>query len=408
MIGQTFGKVIRDFLDAYEPLKEYLEIYETSEYGRRVYNDCLEATNKYFPQYLIELKGMATGADVPFHKLFLIHLDDILISNIRDTSVDTSTGCSTLMVNIPCKGQFIGHNEDALSATINRFYIVSAHIKPKGEEGGGVFPVREEKWEAMTYAGSLSGYASGYNFDGLVFTINTIFAKKLNKKKIPRGFLTRALLASKANINEIQEILTNYGAGTADAFHVNAGFLGGSRSSRIFYSIEVTPLETEPMSEVIVVPIKTESTSFYTNKLQYSDCEELKESGWQSSVAREKTLEELMLQKPITSLSDILRILGSTRGGEWQIFRDRPNDFVNTINLGVFDFTEKTWTIWTNNPLTNPPILRLSLKFTTFISPTTDLGYENQSCVRRILSDVSDIYKNSLEKFKNMFDITLN
>jgi len=81
-----------------------------------------------------------------------------------------------------------------------------------------------------------------------------------------RGFLTRALLASKANINEIQEILTNYGAGTADAFHVNAGFLGGSRSSRIFYSIEVTPLETEPMSEVIVVPIKTESTSFYTNK----------------------------------------------------------------------------------------------------------------------------------------------
>jgi hypothetical protein len=56
-------------LDAYEPLKEYLEIYETSEDGRRVYNDCLEATNNYFPQYLIELKGIATGADVPFHKV---------------------------------------------------------------------------------------------------------------------------------------------------------------------------------------------------------------------------------------------------------------------------------------------------------------------------------------------------
>jgi len=51
-------------------------------------------------------------------------------------------------------------------------------------------------------------------------------------------------------------------------------------------------------------------------------------------VAKEKVFEELMLQDPILSLADILRILGSTRGGEWQIFRDRTNDFVNTINLG--------------------------------------------------------------------------
>jgi len=51
-------------------------------------------------------------------------------------------------------------------------------------------------------------------------------------------------------------------------------------------------------------------------------------------VAREKVFEELMLQDDISSLEDILRILGSTRGGEWQIFRDRANDFVNTINLG--------------------------------------------------------------------------
>lgn len=51
-------------------------------------------------------------------------------------------------------------------------------------------------------------------------------------------------------------------------------------------------------------------------------------------MAREKTFEEIVLQDKISSLTDILRILGSTRGGEWQIFRDRANDFVNTINLG--------------------------------------------------------------------------
>lgn len=80
--------------------------------------------------------------------------------------------------------QLIGHNEDALNTTINHFYIVSAHIKPNIGEGDGIFPIREEKWEAMTYAGSLSGYASGHNYHGLVFSVNTIFAKNLRRNKI--------------------------------------------------------------------------------------------------------------------------------------------------------------------------------------------------------------------------------
>jgi len=76
---------------------------------------------------------------------------------------------------------------------------------------------------------------------------------------------------------------------------------------------------------------------YFVHSLQFSDCEKLKESDWKSSVAREKVFEEFMLQDPISSLADVLRILGSTRGGEWQIFRDRANDFVNTINLGKWN-----------------------------------------------------------------------
>lgn len=51
-------------------------------------------------------------------------------------------------------------------------------------------------------------------------------------------------------------------------------------------------------------------------------------------MARENAFKKLLQQNPIISLTDILNILGSTRGVEWQIFRDRQNDFVNTINLG--------------------------------------------------------------------------
>lgn len=81
-----------------------------------------------------------------------------------------------------------------------------------------------------------------------------------------RTFITRALLASKDNLHEIQEILENQGTGTADAFHVNVGFLNENPATRVFYSIEVTPFENHFMSRVIVKPVKPSFTSFYTNK----------------------------------------------------------------------------------------------------------------------------------------------
>lgn len=80
--------------------------------------------------------------------------------------------------------QYIGHNGDAPRATVNRFYVVSAHVVPTFEELGGVFGAREEKWEAMTHAGLLSGHACGHNFHGLVFTVNALFAKRTVTDKI--------------------------------------------------------------------------------------------------------------------------------------------------------------------------------------------------------------------------------
>lgn len=53
-------------METYEPLEKYLEIYNT-ESGRTIYNNSLGATRDYFPQYVVELKGLALGANVPFH-----------------------------------------------------------------------------------------------------------------------------------------------------------------------------------------------------------------------------------------------------------------------------------------------------------------------------------------------------
>lgn len=72
----------------------------------------------------------------------------------------------------------MGHTEDALSETVNNYYIIAAHVIPGEDESGGLFSAREEKFEALAYAGHLPGYASGHNYHGLVFSINTIFVSK--------------------------------------------------------------------------------------------------------------------------------------------------------------------------------------------------------------------------------------
>lgn len=46
---------------------------------------------------------------------------------------------------------------------------------------------------------------------------------------------------------------------------------------------------------------------------------------------------------------------------------------------GVFDFDAKTWTMWTNDPINNAPLLQLPLNFTDLISPV-----ENNVAANRI------------------------
>jgi hypothetical protein len=118
--------------------------------------------------------------------------------------------------------EIIGHTEDALSENLNNFYFVSAHIisdKPEGKYG-----VTEERFTSLCYAGHLPGYTMNYNHHGLIFTINTLSAKKLNSGKTPRHFITRALLSAE-NFLQAQHILRDTGVGAADGCSINMTFL---------------------------------------------------------------------------------------------------------------------------------------------------------------------------------------
>lgn len=81
-----------------------------------------------------------------------------------------------------------------------------------------------------------------------------------------REFITRALLASRANLAEILDILTNEGVGTADGFNVNLAFLNVPKESRVFHSVEVTPKIDDDKSEVYLVDFKAGSNSLHANR----------------------------------------------------------------------------------------------------------------------------------------------
>lgn len=65
--GRTFGGLIKSFLDRFHILqKELLPAYETKQ-GFNNYSTSLAVAEQNFPQYVTEIRGMADGANVPFH-----------------------------------------------------------------------------------------------------------------------------------------------------------------------------------------------------------------------------------------------------------------------------------------------------------------------------------------------------
>ncbi|KYQ50292.1 Acyl-coenzyme A:6-aminopenicillanic-acid-acyltransferase 40 kDa form [Trachymyrmex zeteki] len=356
-IGRTFAKMIQDFVDIYQPLnKIYLPLYATEE-GKKVYNETLDAVKKQFPQYLREIEGTADGANVPFYKLFLMHLDDIL-PNVTEMQGNTlPVGCTTIMCN-QSGHEILGHNEDAVSETLNHWYLVSAHVIETG--------YREEKFTSLSYAGFLPGYTMGYNHHGLVYSINTLSAAILRSGKTPRYFLTRALLGVE-NFVQAQQTLRNEGYGAAEGFSVNMTFLA-QEGDRMFHNAEVGPAEADAnRSQLNILTVSPGENASHCNKYLRLKVEEEKGRIIQSSIRR---MEMISKHPPVECREDVINVLSDQTGEDYRIYHDfGKDDEIKTIATGIFDCIERTWSIYTDIPRINEPILVIPMQLRNFTTP---------------------------------------
>ncbi|KAK2586477.1 hypothetical protein KPH14_010747 [Odynerus spinipes] len=350
-IGRTFSKLIQEYVEAYRPLNEtYMKLYATEE-GKKIYEETLQCTKEQFPQYVREIQGTADGANVPFYKLFLMHLDDIVPNVIDQTSGNAlPVGCSTIICNQP-EQQILGHNEDALTETLNYWYMVSAHVVEDG--------YREEKFTSLCYAGFLPGYTMSYNHHGLIFTINTLSAATLRSGKTPRYFITRALLGVE-NYVEAQQTLRNEGYGAAEGFSVNMTFLT-QEGDRMFHNAEVGPAKADAnQSQLNILTASPGETFFHCNQYLRLKIPEVPGLIVDSSVSRRAAICKYPQPK---CGQDVLEILSDQTDNQYRVYQEiNPNDFIKTIATGVFDCIERTWSIYTDKPNCNDPVVVIPLQ----------------------------------------------
>lgn len=352
-IGHTFSGLIQNFLAINSYLnKNLLPIYETVA-GRKAYEDTIAVVNKSFPQYVRELEGIADGAKVPFHKLFVMHMDEILnsVAN-QETDNHHDTGCSTVCCNEPGE-EILGHNEDAVPEVLGHYYIVSAHIISSSPQGR--WKVNEEHFITFCYAGYLPGYCMNYNHHGLIFTCNSIRPRRKVVGKMPGAFLTRALLAAE-NLEQVQSILRDRGCGSAEGFNVNMTFLN-QEGDRLFHNAEVGPaIDGAKESSLCIFTASPGEHIYHCNIYLRLPVPEVEETMMSS---KHRLAAMSTFPKP-SNRKDVIKMLGDQSDKEYPIFRESDN--AQTVAVGIFDCVEKSWSLYSDNPKTNYPILVLPLQ----------------------------------------------
>lgn len=182
VIGRSRQKVIQKILAQNKKLfeknfRKYLQQSETF----------LKQANKYFPQYVDELRGIADGAQVTFQELFL--------SNNREVANFDPMVSHCTIIGIPTEdGYLVGHNEDWDADALTHLYILDATIN-----GTKIF--------GLNYANNIIGASVAINGFGLVEAVNEL-SHQDTQIGVPKDFIARAILDCK-KLEEIEDLMKN-------------------------------------------------------------------------------------------------------------------------------------------------------------------------------------------------------
>ncbi|XP_052799468.1 uncharacterized protein LOC128231088 [Mya arenaria] len=220
IIGRTFKGSIKEYLNFSDDVKMYRKFFNDQR-GKAIVEQYLKTSEKYQPDIVSEIRGIADGSGESFMDVFMLqiaseiqfyHYEDLFPNNDAPKNQVTK-GCTDILLNTAA-GRAIGHNDDWSEDVAARVAIVHVTLTKDGFE--------KESFLSYLYPGYLPGFCFGMN-KNLVVTLNSLKPARANPGGVP--LLLRTLLGN-SSISDCRERMASLPVGCAFGMNVNIAEIG--------------------------------------------------------------------------------------------------------------------------------------------------------------------------------------
>lgn len=243
-------------MNSSDDVKTMRQFYAT-ERGREIVENYLCTAEKFYPNIVSEIRGIADGSKQDFADIFMLQIvseitlchvrNDLDDAQDRETSEKESTGkgCTDVLLNsTTCR--VIGHNDDWTDDVAA--FVSLVHVTIENDD------VIEEQFVSYVYPGYLPGFCFGMNKD-LVLTLDSLCPKQTNISGVPLLILLRALFTC-SSIEECRAVMKCSPVGCAYGMNINIAEI----NTREMCSMEVYP-------EKVIIRYDKQSCGFIYNNL---------------------------------------------------------------------------------------------------------------------------------------------
>jgi isopenicillin-N N-acyltransferase-like protein len=322
-IGRVFRNNIKEIISRRREWHSGLMSILKSGEGRKYSDKLLELSQKYFPNVIEEIKGIANGAGIHFDYFWAMNIKSEL-----ETAKKEPPGCSSIFVKND-KNMWLFHNEDGHTAYKDNMFTIKA-IPPSGVS-----------YISLVYPGIISGNGPSLNSRGIVQTTNYISSTQ-REIGMPRYIIDRAILEAK-DLKEAIQIATF--EPRAYPYHHN---LAGFNEKRY------TSVETIPGISEIKHP---DGIYFHTNHLLFDKTKHYQFEDQQyknnSSLSRYIVINEKLNQLETHNLrpDSLLAILSSHERSPYSPCRHPHEDVLGqTLGTAFIDIYEGRFYLYKGNP----------------------------------------------------------
>ena len=185
-IGYRIGECLREKLISHNRSRQafYRQLSKKFKIPlHKIVQKAEKLISNYFPNYMEELTGLASGSSLP--------LKDILLLGSEETILNGAANKCTTFAYEGTQGVILGHNEDWTAGYEDKLYVVKAK------------PAAGAAFISLAYLGCLGGSSVALNEYGIAFSGNSLLDGA--KRGVPKNIILRSQIEAK-NIKEFGKL----------------------------------------------------------------------------------------------------------------------------------------------------------------------------------------------------------